>query len=128
VLRYEGYSVAAAANGREAIDHLRERGRPCVILLDLMMPIMDGWQFRAEQLRDPGLAPIPVIVISAGADIERKASSLGAVGFSASRSRSTPCSTPSDATAERRDRCRPRRSRQRSLSGPGATVNGERAR
>jgi CheY-like chemotaxis protein len=46
-----------------------------------MMPIMDGWQFRAEQVRDARLAAIPVIVISAGADIEQKASSLGAVGY-----------------------------------------------
>lgn len=81
VLEYEGYSVAAAANGREAMDLLRHRGRPRVILLDLMMPVMDGWQFRAEQTLDPGLAEIPVIVISAGADIERKASSMGAAGF-----------------------------------------------
>jgi CheY-like chemotaxis protein len=81
VLRYEGYAVSAAANGREAIEHLRHRGCPRVILLDLMMPIMDGWQFRAEQARDPRFAEIPVIVISAGADVEQKASSLGAADY-----------------------------------------------
>jgi CheY-like chemotaxis protein len=81
ILEYEGYTVTAAANGREAMDHLRSNGRPRVILLDLMMPVMDGWQFRVEQARDPGLAEIPVIVISAGADIERKASSMGAAGY-----------------------------------------------
>jgi CheY-like chemotaxis protein len=39
--------------------------QPCVILLDLMMPVMDGWQFRREQVRSPELAEIPVIVVSA---------------------------------------------------------------
>ncbi len=66
VLEYEGYRVRAAANGREALERLRgEEEQPCVILLDLMMPVMDGWQFRTEQLRDRSLAKIPVVVLSA---------------------------------------------------------------
>ena len=49
VLEDEGYEVNGVANGREALDYLRKSPRPCVILLDLMMPVMDGWQFRKEQ-------------------------------------------------------------------------------
>src|SRR5579862_4602951 len=49
VLEDEGYEVNGVANGREALDYLRKSPRPCVILLDLMMPVMDGWQFRREQ-------------------------------------------------------------------------------
>jgi CheY-like chemotaxis protein len=67
VLQDEGQTVRAAENGRDALTLLREPGAtlPCVILLDLMMPVMDGWAFRAEQLRDPTLAGIPVIVLTA---------------------------------------------------------------
>src|SRR5262245_23155992 len=61
----EGYGVVSASNGREALASLREGVHPSVILLDLMMPVMDGWDFRAEQLRDPGLRDIPVVVITA---------------------------------------------------------------
>jgi CheY-like chemotaxis protein len=63
-LSYDGYTVSEARNGleglREALSH-----RPDLIILDLMMPTMNGWQFRAAQKRDPALAEIPVIVISA---------------------------------------------------------------
>ena len=53
VLEDEGYEVACVGNGREALDHLKTANpRPCVILLDLMMPVMDGWQFRKEQKQD----------------------------------------------------------------------------
>ncbi len=61
----EGYEVRTAANGREALTILRE-WRPDLILLDLMMPEMDGWTFRARQLELDGLAEIPVIVLTAG--------------------------------------------------------------
>jgi CheY-like chemotaxis protein len=65
LLAGEGYVVAAAANGAEGLAYLRS-GQPAhVILLDLMMPGVDGWDFRAEQKRDAALAQIPVIVISA---------------------------------------------------------------
>jgi CheY-like chemotaxis protein len=60
-----GYEICCAASGREALTRLRSGYRPALILLDLMMPIMDGWQFRQEQLENPELAPIPVVVISA---------------------------------------------------------------
>ena len=64
VFRAEGYGVATAGQGQQALDRLRGGLDPCVILLDLTMPVKDGWQFRDEQLRDPNLARIPVIVCS----------------------------------------------------------------
>ena len=65
-LELEGYSIETAANGRQALERLTTSGiRACVILLDLMMPVMDGWQFRREQVRNEDLARIPVIVVSA---------------------------------------------------------------
>jgi CheY-like chemotaxis protein len=66
VLEDEGYEVACVGNGREALDHLKaSQPRPCVILLDLMMPVMDGWQFRREQKQDADIAEIPLVVITA---------------------------------------------------------------
>jgi CheY-like chemotaxis protein len=65
LLADEGYEAVGASHGREALDRLRTDGRPCVILLDLMMPVMDGFAFRAAQLADPGLSAIPVVVITA---------------------------------------------------------------
>ena len=64
VLSAEGYSVAEAADGLEGLERARER-RPHVILLDLMMPRMDGWAFREAQQADEALADIPVVVVSA---------------------------------------------------------------
>jgi CheY-like chemotaxis protein len=61
----EGYTVAVAANGRAALNHLGAGLRPCVVLLDLMMPVMDGWDFRTEQLQDPLLKEIPVLILTA---------------------------------------------------------------
>jgi CheY-like chemotaxis protein len=58
-----GYRVVVAANGAEALTAAR-RFRPAVILLDLMMPVMDGYAFRAAQLREVELAAIPVICVS----------------------------------------------------------------
>ena len=58
-----GFSVAEASNGLEALEYLRRGARPSIILLDLMMPVMDGLQFREQQLRDPALANIPVIAV-----------------------------------------------------------------
>ncbi len=68
-LELEGYSVESAANGKLALERLDAGSPACVILLDLMMPVMDGWQFRREQAQHAALANIPVIVVSAaGAD------------------------------------------------------------
>jgi len=66
LLQEEGFAVEAAHNGREALARLRSGGlHPAVILLDLMMPGMDGWDFRSEQMRDPELAAVPVVIVSA---------------------------------------------------------------
>jgi CheY-like chemotaxis protein len=65
LLRRAGYDAVGAENGQAALDLLRSGVRARVIILDLMMPVMDGWAFRREQLRDPQLAHIPVIVLSA---------------------------------------------------------------
>jgi len=78
-LEGEGYHVMEAEDGREALVRLRSSSDVCLILLDLFMPVMNGWAFRAEQLRDPALATIPVIVISADAGTKQKATALGAV-------------------------------------------------
>ena len=64
-LELEGFAVETAANGRQALDRLGHGLRASVIVLDLMMPVMDGAQFRREQIRDARLAAIPVIVVSA---------------------------------------------------------------
>ena len=61
----EGYTVVLAANGRAALNRLMEGFRPSVVLLDLMMPVMDGWDFRTQQLREPALKGIPVFIITA---------------------------------------------------------------
>jgi CheY-like chemotaxis protein len=66
LLEAEGFSVEGAPDGREALARLRaSKVHPAVILLDLMMPGMDGWDFRNEQMRDPQLAAVPVVVVSA---------------------------------------------------------------
>lgn len=68
LLQDEGYEVEIAENGQEALTRLRRAPiRQQLILLDLMMPIMNGWQFREEQVRDPGLASIPTVIVSANA-------------------------------------------------------------
>jgi DNA-binding response OmpR family regulator len=64
-LELEGFNVEMASNGKQALERLYAGVHPCVILLDLMMPVMDGWQFRSQQVRDAALASIPVIVVSA---------------------------------------------------------------
>ncbi len=64
-LHEDGWDVARASNGHEALDLLRGGLRPSVILLDLMMPVMDGWDFRQQQLLDAALKDIPVVVVTA---------------------------------------------------------------
>jgi CheY-like chemotaxis protein len=81
ILELEGYEAIPAANGREALGRLRAGARPTVILLDLMMPGMNGWQFRSEQVKDPDLASIPVVVLTGDGQADRKATDVGAVGY-----------------------------------------------
>lgn len=59
-----GFETRAAANGADALKQLSGQWKPDVIVTDLRMPVMNGWEFRARQLADPGLADIPVIVLS----------------------------------------------------------------
>jgi CheY-like chemotaxis protein len=74
-----GFSVQTASNGCEAIDVLRGAAvRPQLILLDLMMPVMDGWAFRTAQLADPTLSHIPVVILSAVRDLRRQGTQLRA--------------------------------------------------
>ena len=79
-LQLEGFTTVTAANGLEALKYLRGGGGAAVIVLDLRMPVMDGWAFRREQLRDPMLAQIPVVVLS-GADHDRVPEILAAAAF-----------------------------------------------
>src|SRR5690348_14933265 len=76
ILEYEGFDVVTALDGREALDYLRTSPLPDLILLDLMMPVMDGWQVRRELANTPMLASVPVIVMTAlagGAQIDADA-------------------------------------------------------
>jgi CheY-like chemotaxis protein len=73
VLADEGYDVATASNGHEALMYLKSHIAPRLILLDVMMPVMDGYEFRIEQQRDPAIADIPVVVLTAGSMGERVA-------------------------------------------------------
>ncbi len=66
VLADEGYDLLSARDGLEAVNCLKKGNRPDVILLDLSMPVVNGWEFRMFQKRDPDLARIPVILITAG--------------------------------------------------------------
>ena len=81
ILGDEGYAATGVANGLEGLQYLRAKEAPALILLDLMMPVMNGWQFRAEQRGDPALASIPVVVISADGNVRTKASTIEAAGF-----------------------------------------------
>jgi len=65
LLTEEGYEATGAANGAEALRLLRDGLRPCLILLDLMMPVMDGWELHRQLKADPRLAAVPVVVITA---------------------------------------------------------------
>jgi CheY-like chemotaxis protein len=81
ILEGEGYEVAVAENGTAALEQLR-RGNPTdLILLDLMMPVMDGWQFRAEQRTDPRLSGVPVVVLSAHGGSRPEADPLAPAAF-----------------------------------------------
>jgi CheY-like chemotaxis protein len=80
VLEASGYQVLEAGDGAEALAVARAH-RPRLILLDLMMPGMDGFQFRESQLRDPAIAAIPVVIVSGGGAVPEKAAELGAAGY-----------------------------------------------
>ena len=79
LLRGAGYDVRLARNGREALDQLEHATAPDLFLLDLMMPQMDGWEFRLEQRKRPRLAEVPVVVLSA--DRSSKARAIDADAY-----------------------------------------------
>ena len=81
LLVHAGYTVATASDGAEALAYMRSHDRPCVVLLDLMMPVMNGRQLRVEMQKDPSLDSIPVVVLSGGGRVEEEAAALGAVGY-----------------------------------------------
>jgi CheY-like chemotaxis protein len=80
-LEDEGYSVIAAADGHDALAALDAEQKPCLILLDLMMPGMNGWEFRAEQKRMAQIAEIPVVILSARTDVAKAASEMDGVEY-----------------------------------------------
>ena len=79
LLQSEDYDAEGVENGREALRVLRDGYEACLILLDLMMPVMDGWAFRVEQRQDPSLKDIPVVVLSAAMNPAQEAARLGAI-------------------------------------------------
>ncbi len=82
ILEDRDYRPIVASNGQEGLDRLRATDeRPLVILLDLMMPVMDGWQFRSAQAGDPALADIPVVLLSAHLDVEAAARQMSAAAW-----------------------------------------------
>ena len=81
VLADEGYGVTGVGSGREALQHLQQHMRPSLILLDMMMPEMDGWLLRQELKKSPDLASIPIVILSAHGDVRDAALALGAVDY-----------------------------------------------
>jgi CheY-like chemotaxis protein len=80
LLEDSGYEVLTAANGSDALVQLEGGARPSVILLDLMMPVMNGYEFAAEKSREAALADIPVVIITADGNAMQKATAVGARG------------------------------------------------
>ncbi len=78
LLETEGYRTESAVNGKDALNKLSKISKPCLVLLDMMMPIMNGRQFLDAVMRDAKLAPLPVLIVSAIAD---KSSTEGSIGF-----------------------------------------------
>ena len=81
ILRSGGYLVATATDGADALRQLRAPPPPHLILLNLDMPVMNGWVFRAEQRQDPTLAIIPVVLLSGAPNLAREAAALDADGY-----------------------------------------------
>jgi CheY-like chemotaxis protein len=82
ILEDDGHVVTSAGDGREALDALQSASpAPDLILLDLMMPVMSGYQFREEQLKLPAFASIPVLIVTADVNARSKVESLKAAGF-----------------------------------------------
>ncbi len=78
LLQGHGYDASAVANGREALDEIHRTSPPGLVLLDLTMPVMDGWAFLGERNEDPTLRQIPVIVVSGERDSAKRVAEVGA--------------------------------------------------
>jgi CheY-like chemotaxis protein len=76
MLEISGYRLVTAEHAGRALDMLRGGLRPALIILDLMMPGMDGWTFRAAQRSDPALAAIPVVILSGNQEAVRRSTDL----------------------------------------------------
>jgi CheY-like chemotaxis protein len=81
VLSAAGWDAVAVHDGVEGLMYLRSKPAPALILLDMLMPDMDGWQFRRAQLSDPLLARIPVVVVSCMESVRNSAMGFGAISF-----------------------------------------------
>lgn len=82
LLKIEGYRVDAVSNGQEALRFLKAASvLPNLIILDLMMPIMDGFQFRNEQRQNETIAGIPVVIMSADGNVTQKQERIGSLGY-----------------------------------------------
>lgn len=82
LIRRWGRAVVTAANGREALEQLDQMaGPPCMIILDLTMPEMDGWELRRSLRERPALADVPVLLVSGIADLDEAAKALSAVAY-----------------------------------------------
>jgi CheY-like chemotaxis protein len=80
VLLEDGFEARGFTNGAEALDYLRSGGAASMILLDVMMPIMDGVEFRRKIEEDPSLAAIPVVLLTAAGDAQRRAAAMRVSG------------------------------------------------
>src|SRR5438067_13530721 len=80
-LRDEGYVVAEAGNGRLALEWLQRNADPCLVLLDLWMPVMSGMELREKMAQDPRLAAVPLVVVTAAGDGKARAEEMGAIGY-----------------------------------------------
>lgn len=81
LLESEGYTVTSAINGLEGLKYLQDQNRPDLILIDLMMPVMDGYTFRTEQLKNPLWSQIPTVVMSAEANAKEKMKNFNITAF-----------------------------------------------
>jgi CheY-like chemotaxis protein len=81
LLESEGYGVASAVNGLEGLKILQSESNPDLILIDLMMPVMDGYSFRTEQLKNPIWSKIPTVVMSAEANAKEKMKNFNITAF-----------------------------------------------
>jgi CheY-like chemotaxis protein len=81
LLGADGFRVCSAGDGQEALECLRGREKPDLIILDLMLPIKDGFAFLKERQKDPALASIPAVVVSGAGDYREQVAALGAVAY-----------------------------------------------